>query len=135
MFEKYDPEYTKETMIGRIRETYPEAKTRAAAIALARQKIPKESFYQNRIRKALKERYPDAFCRKISQGVYAEGGIPDILFILDGHYYGFEVKRPLLGEVSSLQRQTIARITAAGGTAAVISWPEEAIAVIEGRRK
>jgi hypothetical protein len=63
--------------------------------------------------------------------MYSEGGIPDVLAVVDGHYFGFEVKRPVVGEPSSLQEQTIRHIRRSGGTAEIVCWPEEAIRTIE----
>lgn len=96
-------------------------------------RIPKENYYQTAIKEAITKRFPGAFVAKIAQGPYSYGGIPDLMVIYKGLYFGFEVKRPLLGEVSRIQLQTIAKIQKAGGTAAVVRWPEEAIAIIEQR--
>lgn len=51
--------------------------------------------------------------------------------IHNGHYFGFEVKRPVVGVPSKLQEETIRKITAAGGTALFVRWPEEAIQAVE----
>ena len=90
---------------------------------------------QTKIKEALKKRYPDAFVVKISQGAYSQAGIPDVMFIKDGHYFGFEVKRPVVGIRSKLQEQTARMIQAAGGTAAFVCWPEEAIREVEEYEK
>lgn len=135
MLENYDETYTPEKAIAEIQNQTAEAHTKEQALRIARKKIPKESYYQDKIRKRLKQRYPNGFCRKISQGVYAEAGIPDLLFILDGHYFGFEVKRPLVGKLSDIQRRTIRLIEKAGGTARVVCWPEEAVEAVEDWRK
>ncbi|NSD63411.1 VRR-NUC domain-containing protein [Fusicatenibacter saccharivorans] len=100
-----------------------------------RKLIKDEGYFQSKIKKSLEEKYPDAFIRKISQGAYSEGGIPDILMIRDGHYFGFEVKRPVVGIRSKLQEQTVRMIQAAGGTAAFVCWPEEAIREVEEYEK
>lgn len=134
MLENYDANYTAERAIAIIQKE-ARARTKKEALAIARKKIPKESYYQDKIRKRLRQKYPDGFCRKISQGVYAEAGIPDLLFIYEGHYFGFEVKRPLVGRLSDIQRRTIRLIEKAGGTAAVVRWPEEAIKTVEDWRK
>ena len=60
----------------------------------------------SKIKKKPWRKIPGCFIRKISQGAYSEGGIPDILMIRDGHYFGFEVKRPVVGIRSKLQEQT-----------------------------
>lgn len=134
MLENYDASYTAERAIAIIQKE-ARARTKKEALAIARKKIPKESYYQDKIRKILRQKYPEGFCRKISQGVYAEAGIPDLLFIYEGHYFGFEVKRPLVGRLSDIQRRTIRLIEKAGGTAAVVCWPEEAIKTVEDWRK
>lgn len=101
------------------------------AMAVLRRAIKKESYYQSKIKERLQRKYPDAFVRKISQGAYSESGTPDILMIKDGHYFGFEVKRPVVGVRSKLQEETIRQIRKAGGTAEFVTWPEEAIAAVK----
>lgn len=92
----------------------------------------KESWYQARIIRWLRTAYPAAFVWKAAAGPYSQGGIPDICAIIDGHFYGFEVKRPEVGRLSKLQEQTIKAINAAGGTAAVVSFPADCQRIIEG---
>ena len=104
---------------------------RTDALRQLRAKIPKESYYQDKIKKALKRRYADAFVVKIAQGAYSEAGIPDVMCIVNGHYFGFEIKRPVLGAPTKLQEMTIRRIRTAGGTAAIVTWPEECFRVID----
>lgn len=93
--------------------------------------IHKESFYQAKIIRWLKETYPDAFIWKAQAGPYCRQGIPDICAIIDGHFFGFEVKRPEIGRLSKIQEQTIKEINAAGGIAAVVSYPEQVERVIQ----
>lgn len=90
----------------------------------------KESFYQAKIIKWLKDTYPSAFVWKAAAGPYSRGGIPDICAIIDGRFFGFEVKRPGIGKLTKLQEQTIKQINAAGGFAAVVSFPEDARMII-----
>ena len=90
----------------------------------------KESFYQAKIVRWLKETYPGAFIWKAAAGPYSRGGIPDICAIIDGHFFGFEVKRPKVGRLSKIQERTIMEINAAGGTAAVVSFPEQVEKII-----
>lgn len=99
--------------------------------AWLRSNMPKESYFQKAIIEAIKKQYPESFVRKISLGAYSEGGLPDIMAIVGGHYFGFEVKRPIIGKPSKLQEATIKAIQHAGGTAAVVCWPEEALKIIE----
>lgn len=96
----------------------------------AKTTLHKESFYQAKIIRWLKETYPTAFVWKAAAGPYSQGGIPDICAIINGHFFGFEVKRPEVGRLSKIQDQTIKRINAAGGTAAVVSYPEDAERII-----
>lgn len=91
----------------------------------------KESFYQSRIIRWLKETYPLAFVWKAAAGPYSRGGIPDICVVLDGQFYGFEVKRPEIGRLSKIQEQTIKEIRAAGGKVAVVSSPTQVQRFIE----
>lgn len=85
----------------------------------------KESYYQERIIRWLRDRYPDAFIWKVQAGPYCRQGIPDICAIINGHYFGFEVKRPG-GKLTAIQARTIHQIHAAGGTALVVTYPEDA---------
>lgn len=90
----------------------------------------KESFYQAKIIRWLKGQYPDAFIWKAQAGPYCRQGIPDICAIINGHFFGFEVKRPEVGRLSKIQEQTIKEINAAGGIAAVVSFPEQVEKII-----
>ena len=90
----------------------------------------KESFYQAKIIRWLKGQYPDAFVWKAQAGPYCRQGIPDICAIINGHFFGFEVKRPEGGRLSKIQEQTIKEINAAGGTADVVSFPEQVEKII-----
>ena len=91
----------------------------------------KESYYQAKIIKFLRENYPGAFIWKCQQGPYSRQGIPDVCMILDGHFFGFEIKRPEGGVVSKIQEVTIRDINRAGGTALVVSYPAQAQEAIE----
>ena len=92
--------------------------------------LHKESFYQAKIIRWLKETYPRAFVWKAAAGPYSRGGIPDVCMVLDGRFFGFEIKRPETGRLSRLQQQTIREINAAGGIAAVVSYPDEVERII-----
>lgn len=91
----------------------------------------KESYYQTKIIAWIKKTYPAAFVWKAAAGPYSQGGIPDICAIIDGKFYGFEVKRPENGRLSRLQEQAIKKINAAGGIAAVVSFPTDVQKIIE----
>lgn len=106
-------------------------KRKSDAMAILREEIPKEQYYQKKIMEGIKKEYPNAFMVKIAQGAYSQGGLPDILVIYKGNYFGFEVKRPCVGIRSNLQKFTIQKIREAGGTAEFVRWPEEAIKIIK----
>lgn len=94
--------------------------------------LPKEPYYQDKIKKFLEETYPDGFAWKEAAGPYSRQGIPDVSFIKNGQFYGFEVKRPYIGVLSKIQEQTIKKIRAAGGIAEVVTFPEEVQKIVEG---
>jgi len=98
---------------------------------LMREALPKESYYQTAVMKWIQEAYPSAFVWKAAAGPYSRQGIPDVCAIIDGRFYGFEIKRPFIGELSKIQEETIKAIRAAGGAAAVVSFPEQAKKVID----
>ena len=87
--------------------------------------IPKESYYQDKIIKHINSLLPSAFVWKAAAGAYSRQGIPDVSAVINGRYYGFEVKRPLIGVLSKIQEQTIKKIKQAGGLAFVVTYPEE----------
>lgn len=86
--------------------------------------IPKESYFQDKILYYLKELKADGeaiFFWKEQAGTYQRKGIPDIIVCYKGQFIGLEVKRPYIGQLSPLQRQTIASIRSAGGLAETVS--------------
>lgn len=92
--------------------------------------LPLESDLQSNIIRWLRDTYPTAFIWKAAAGPYSMGGIPDICAVIDGRFFGFEVKRPYIGVVSDLQKEAIKGIRQAGGTACVVSYPEDCEKVI-----
>lgn len=91
---------------------------------LARRLIPSEAKIQKEILAYLKKEV-DGFWWKDAAGPYQQKGIPDIVGCRNGHFYAFEVKRPLLGELTAIQRHTLEAINAAGGTAYVVTSVED----------
>lgn len=134
MLERYEKDFDENAFIKSFMER-KQITTKQKALSELRKLIKNEGYYQSKIKEGLKKKYPDAFVVKISQGAYSEAGIPDILMIKDGHYFGFEVKRPVVGIRSKLQEETVRRIHAAGGTVAFVRWPEEAIREVEEYEK
>lgn len=98
--------------------------------SILREALPKESYYQTKIMDAIREAYPKAFVWKAAAGPYSRLGIPDVCVITGGRYYGFEVKRPYIGEPSKIQEQTIELIRAAGGVADFVSFPRQALEIM-----
>lgn len=134
MLERYEKDFDENAFVKSFMER-KKITTKQKALSELRKLIKKEGYYQSEIKEALKKKYPDAFVVKISQGAYSEGGIPDVLMIKDGHYFGFEVKRPVVGIRSKLQEETVRKIQDAGGTATFVRWPEEAIMEVEEYEK
>ena len=97
---------------------------------LLRDRLPKEAEYQAKILEWLKEEYPDAFVWKAAAGPYTQVGIPDICAIINGRFYGFEVKRPCLGKLGPMQALAIKRIKDAGGCGGVVSFPSDVLWII-----
>lgn len=95
--------------------------------------IRKESWYQARILRYLRTEYPAGVIWKAAAGQYSQGGIPDVCAVIDGTFYGFEVKRPG-GRVTALQAETIRRINRAGGVAGVVTTVEDVEKLIKDRR-
>lgn len=123
--------YSKDEMVNYITRMTGKRPTASEFDALMRKALPKESYYQERIIHAIREAYPSAFVWKAAAGIYSRQGIPDVCAIIDGRFYGFEVKRPYIGQLSKIQEQTIKAIQEAGGRAAVVSWTEQALEVID----
>ncbi len=132
MLEKYVQDFDPDVFLQEL--AAEKQVTKKEALEICRRAVPKESYYQKKVISGLKKQFPDAYIAKVAQGMYSQGGIPDVLCILDGHYFGFEIKRPVFGNVSKLQGVAIEKIRNAGGTAGTVSWPEEAAGIIESWR-
>ena len=117
---------TKEELINHLKTTKDiSCQTTRQAEKYIAEHLPKEAYFQKKIIEKIKAMLPAAFVWKAAAGPYGRGGIPDVCAIVNGKYYGFEVKRPFIGVPSKLQLQTIKQIQAAGGKAYIVSWPEE----------
>ena len=103
--------------------------TYAEAEKWARENMPKEKYYQGKVlaylRGLIKEGALDGYVWKDAAGLYQSAGFPDVSIITGGKYFGFEVKRPLLGKPSALQMKTIEAIRAGGGIVEVVSYVSE----------
>lgn len=96
--------------------------------------LPLEQAYQTEVIEYIKT-IPGAFVWKATAGPYSRQGIPDVCAVIDGHFFGFEIKRPYIGTATKIQEQTLRQIKEAGGTAAVISFREQAKEVIDKWKK
>lgn len=123
---KFEDFKTKEELISYLKTAKDiSCQTTKQAEKYIAEHLPKESYYQKKIMETIRGLFPSAFVWKAAAGPYGRGGIPDICAIINGKYYGFEVKRPFIGAPTKLQLQTIKKIQAAGGRAYVVSWPVE----------
>lgn len=116
-----------------------------AARKVAASKIPVESKVQREVMDRLKDLRgssrldPNAFFWKQQAGPYGIGGLPDITLVARcrvpgvpgipmgyAAYIGLEVKRPMIGQLTPLQRRTIERLCRAGGLVFVVHGADEA---------
>lgn len=71
------------------------------------------------------------FCNKNHGSEYTMAGLPDITVCAEGVYVALETKMPdKRDNTSERQKYVMGKIRAAGGTAEVVTSPEEAIAII-----
>ena len=107
------------------------AETSKSAEAWMRKNIPAESYYQRKILEFLNDARMSGHIPRNSviwkdqAGMYQQRGIPDVCAVIRGKFFGFEVKRPLLGIPSDLQRKMIHDLNDAGGVAKIVSYPWE----------
>lgn len=78
----------------------------------------KETLVQKKLIALLRNTYPGIYVRKIAQGAYSHGGIPDLVGCLNGKFFAIEVKQEL-GKPSRLQELEIDNIHKAKGLALV----------------
>lgn len=73
------------------------------------------------------------FCFKVHGSEHMMAGLPDIMVCAEGQFIGLETKMPQSRDnVSPVQRLVHSKINNAGGTAAVVCSPQEAIDVVYG---
>lgn len=90
-----------------------------------------ESKLQKRIQEALKKAYPKSFWFKHHGGAFSAAGIPDLIGVVNGRFFGLEVKCPgKLRTLTPIQAHVIHRLQEAGACAAAITSPEEALALV-----
>ena len=110
-----------------IREGYAESK--AEAVKYIRQRVPAESKYQKDIMQEIKNRaakeHLPCVIWKAAQGPYSRSGVSDIIALIGGVMLAVEVKRPLFGEASELQRGFVRDVNLAGGVAGFCTYTED----------
>lgn len=72
---------------------------------------------------------PRCFAWKTHGGMYGTAGIPDIIACVRGRFFAFEVKTAT-GKATPLQKATLQKILASGGTAAVVRSLDEVRAIL-----
>ena len=75
---------------------------------------------------------PDCFAWKTHGGMYGTAGIPDIIACVNGRFFAFEVKTAT-GKVTALQKATLQKILASGGTAEIVRSVDEVRAILTAR--
>lgn len=96
-----------------------------------KREIPLESAITAEIQKYLKK-LPDWWGFKVQGGGAQLKGVPDIIGCYRGFFVGFEVKRPVVGQVSEIQKHRIEQIRAAGGHAFVVYGLDDVKKALEG---
>lgn len=84
-------------------------------------RTPSEKSIRDAIVKYLKRRG----CWVVVTTGVGRAGIPDLLVCYDGAFFAFEVKKPVGGKLSRLQKIEIERIQKAGGEAHVVTSVED----------
>lgn len=72
---------------------------------------------------------PECFAWKTHGGMYGTAGIPDIIACVRGRFIAFEVKTAT-GKATSLQKATLQKILASGGTAEIVRSVDEVRATL-----
>ena len=105
------------------------ADSKADAVKYIRQRVPAESWYQANIMKEIKKRaaaeHMQIVIWKAAQGPYSRRGVSDIIALIGGVMLAIEVKRPLFGEPSDLQRAFVRDVNQCGGVAGFCTYPED----------
>lgn len=96
-----------------------------------RKEIPLESAITSEIQKYLRK-LPGWWGFKVQGGGAQMKGVPDIVGCYRGLFVCFEVKRPVVGKLSELQKHRIEQIRTAGGHAFVVYGLEDVKQALEG---
>jgi hypothetical protein len=98
-----------------------------------------ETALVGRMKRAIVQRWPDAWTLKVHGSTYQAGGVPDLLVLTGSCLVSLEVKAPRPGEshdharsrCTALQRVRIAQVRRAGGTAGCVVTVDEALSLVE----
>ena len=94
----------------------------------------RESRLSTRIIKECKEALGlDLFIFKVRGSEHMMAGLPDLIGCYQGRFFGLEVKVPeSRGNTSIRQEYVMGLISRAGGITAVVTSPQEALAILKG---
>lgn len=91
-----------------------------------------EKTIEDAIKTYLTNRYGDrVYFFKTHGGPYQKRGVPDLVGCLDGHFFGFEVKKPG-GKPTRQQEHNIVKIRKAGGITGVVTSTVEVMNYLRG---
>ena len=92
-----------------------------------------ETKLQGKIRKALTEHGGgDLYIFKMHGGPHSPTGVPDLIMCYRGVFVGMEVKMPArAAKVTEVQAYHLNSIRRAGGYSAVVTNPEEGVAILK----
>ena len=80
----------------------------------------------------MKSFHPHIYCVKIHGGIHQARGLPDIVGVANGYFFGLEVKMPGKEHtVTEIQAKKLDDIDAAGGITGVVTSVQQAIEIIE----
>ncbi len=91
-----------------------------------------EAVLTKRILKALRGK--GGFWTKIHGGAYQATGLPDIIGVYEGCFYGLEVKTPKGGQPTARQALVLRLIKSAGGVSGVVRDPQDALKLLSKHR-
>jgi hypothetical protein len=89
----------------------------------------RETPLQRRIQRALRKEFREAFVRKIHVSDFQSTGIPDLLVVIHGYVFLFEVKPPKKYP-TPLQLDVMRKARRAGAISCVIRSPADACAIV-----
>lgn len=93
----------------------------------------KESDLQRKIKARLEREFPGSFWTKIHGGPHQQAGLPDLVGCVMGRLIGLEIKLPgKEGTMTPRQTEVLAKLTAAGATASMVTNEDDAVLIVRG---